>query len=90
MRAIIDGAVIADRAALHDEFAASLELPHWYGRNLDALFDLLTEPDMSAEIELRNFSELREKLGRYADSLAAMLRRARAENPALELIFEAE
>lgn len=31
-----------ERAALHEELACQLELPAWYGRNLDALYDCLT------------------------------------------------
>ena len=34
---------LVDQKALHDVLARELELPEWYGRNLDALYDCLTE-----------------------------------------------
>lgn len=37
------GAQLADKERLHDILAERLELPDWYGRNLDALHDCLTE-----------------------------------------------
>jgi len=37
MYAIIDGAAVADRGALHELLAQQLALPEWYGHNMDAL-----------------------------------------------------
>ena len=37
------GAQLTDKEIFHDVLAAKLELPEWYGRNLDALHDCLTE-----------------------------------------------
>ena len=34
---------MTDNEALHDVLARDLELPEWYGRNLDALHDCLME-----------------------------------------------
>ena len=34
---------LADQEVLHDVLARELELPEWYGRNLDALHDCLTD-----------------------------------------------
>lgn len=34
---------MTDKEALHDVLARELELPEWYGRNLDALHDCLME-----------------------------------------------
>ena len=34
---------LADQEALHDVLTRELELPEWYGRNLDALHDCLTD-----------------------------------------------
>lgn len=35
--------LLTDKEVLHDVLARELELPEWYGRNLDALHDCLTE-----------------------------------------------
>ena len=34
---------LTDKEVLHDVLAEALQLPEWYGRNLDALHDCLTE-----------------------------------------------
>ena len=34
---------LTDQEVLHDMLEKELELPEWYGRNLDALHDCLTE-----------------------------------------------
>ena len=34
---------LTDKEHLHDTLLKELELPEWYGRNLDALYDCLTE-----------------------------------------------
>ena len=39
---IIDGLTINSEEDLHDFFAKNFSLPDWYGRNLDALWDVLT------------------------------------------------
>ena len=43
---ILDGGVIAGRTQLHDALTVQLQLPEWYGRNLDALYDCLREVDI--------------------------------------------
>ena len=43
MAIILEGKAMTDRPAAHSHLAERLDLPVWYGRNLDALYDLLTE-----------------------------------------------
>lgn len=38
---VVDGG--HDRESTYDAFAAALDLPDWFGRNLDALFDSLLD-----------------------------------------------
>lgn len=40
---LIDFSKYADMAAFHDDIAAKLDLPAHYGRNLDALHDVIGE-----------------------------------------------
>ena len=40
---VIHGATIPDWDALYTKLAADLALPTWFGRNLDALYDCLTD-----------------------------------------------
>ena len=39
----INCAGITEKEALHALFAKALHFPEWYGNNLDALYDLLTD-----------------------------------------------
>lgn len=42
MHIIIDGSIIASEEDLHTAIAKALDLPSWYGKNIDALWDALT------------------------------------------------
>ncbi len=87
---IIDGAAVESRAALHALLAEGLALPAYYGNNLDALYDCLTDPlPEPAEIILRDFGALTQTLGPYAHKLAAVLNRIAKENPKVHFLFEA-
>ena len=39
----LDGTCMQERTAAHDYLQKMLGFPEWYGKNLDALYDLLTE-----------------------------------------------
>ena len=84
MKLIIDGSVLSEEAAVHDLFTRALDLPEWYGRNLDALYDVLTERGEPLRLLVRN----REALAEYAEDLLRTLAEEAAENPALELVYE--
>lgn len=42
-RVILDCSGIENKRQLHEALKEALRLPEWYGHNLDALFDCLTE-----------------------------------------------
>ena len=58
--AVLDGDAISTREELHDALARELALPAWYGRNLDALYDCLTDCDPPRHLTLRNRAALGE------------------------------
>jgi ribonuclease inhibitor len=84
----LDGRKMTDRAALHDYLQEALELPDYYGRNLDALYDLLTEDGHPRKILLRGSAEVEAQLGGYGIAFLETLRQAAEENPALEVAEE--
>ena len=77
---IIDGAAMTTRDAAHSHLALRLGLPDYYGRNLDALYDCLTDFHEDAEIRLVNEAALREHLGNYALLLEKVIQRAANDN----------
>ena len=76
---LLSGKEIADRAALHRTIRAQLELPEWYGDNLDALHDVLTERREPLRVTIEEAEKLREALGRGYGALLRVLRDSGAE-----------
>ena len=83
----IDLRKVRTRAALHSVLSSVLPLPDYYGNNLDALFDVLTEWSGNVAIEFVTNDIVEEKLGGYYNAFLAMLDAAGAENPALTFTF---
>ena len=80
----IDCTALTDRDAVHDVLAQELCLPVYYGRNLDALYDCLTEFPACRILLLH--TESLSPLGAYGSALLATLRDAAQDNPLLTLI----
>ena len=87
MRILLDGQQMQSRGAAHDHLQRQLSLPDYYGRNLDALFDLLAERGGETELVLIHGEALAE-LGPYGEKLLTTLREAAAENPGLQFEME--
>lgn len=64
----LDGREVTSRAALHALLKRGLNLPAYYGCNLDALSDCLGEMREPVTIEIVHADALRSALGDYADS----------------------
>ena len=73
MRATINGKRVTDKESLHALLRAKLNLPQDCGRNLDAVYDLLTEPGKDRIITVKHPELLRQRLGDYAEALLRML-----------------
>lgn len=81
----IDCTLMTNPDEVHDLFSQALDFPDWYGRNLDALYDLLsTYPDL--ELTLDNSWALG-RMFRYGDNLRLALEDAERDNPFLTLVF---
>ena len=86
---VVDGGLMTSREAAHDLLASRLGLPEYYGRNLDALYDALTERGEPTRLVLLHREELAGRLGEYAGALLETLEDADRANPALEVLYEA-
>ena len=51
---ILDAKKMAEKEKMHEYFANKFDLPEYYGRNLDALFDCLCEINEPTLIKLKN------------------------------------
>ena len=84
---VIDGSQMPDRRAVHDHLAERLSFPGYYGRNLDALYDLLAEREGPTRLLVRRRAALLDGLGAYGGALCRTLEDAGRANPGLEVVF---
>lgn len=77
----VDGGAIFDAADLHDALSKALDLPQWYGRNLDALYDCLSELAEDTHLHIRNWHHVEFHLKDYSGKTVYVLHCAHEENP---------
>ena len=70
---IIDGARMTSVEQTHQYLERTLRLPPHYGRNLDALYDCLTDLGSSVYLILINGRQMDEALGEYAARLRRVI-----------------
>jgi ribonuclease inhibitor len=68
-RIILNGKRMITREVAHAYLKRKFCFPDYYGRNLDALWDLLSTTGNDTEIVIVNASEIIEHLGQYGQSL---------------------
>lgn len=84
---VIDGEKMLNRREAHDYLTQALRLPDYYGRNLDALYDLLTERETPTRIMIQHGNTLLSWLGDYGQALIQTMIDADRANPSLEVLF---
>ena len=87
---LLDGRLMTDRKAVHDLLAEKLMLPDYYGRNLDALYDLLSTYPERIDVTLIHTGQMLENLGNYGNSLLHTIQEAATENPKVDLTISSE
>lgn len=83
----LDGQKMTDRQSTHAYLKKRLCFPDYYGNNLDALYDLLTEIGEPQRILLYCVDELKRNQPEYGRSLLKVLRAAEQANANLEISF---
>lgn len=76
----IDCANITTAEAFHNALAEALDFPEYYGKNLDALFDCLTEINQELELVLLNWHKLEYNLKDYSGKALYVFHCACEEN----------
>lgn len=85
MAIMLDGKAMVDRPTAHSHLAQRLDLPTYYGRNLDALYDVLTEIGTDTELILEDPAAVVENLGKYGEALLSTMQEAAEANPNLTI-----
>lgn len=80
---ILDAAMLRERLPAHDYLKEALALPDYYGKNLDALYDCLTE---LGETEI-HFVNLDAAGDSYFSRVLSVFQEARDQNPRLRLSY---
>lgn len=82
---IIYGNEILSKEQLHERLLQLLPLPAYYGKNLDALHDCLTEFSVPLELHIYDADTLCNNLGSYGEKFLTVLEDCQRENPLVQI-----
>lgn len=77
---LIDGKKMTSKADAHMYMKRKLDLPSYYGINLDALWDVLATVSKPMNIILFNKSSMDEYLGEYSNSIIKVFKEVEDSN----------
>jgi ribonuclease inhibitor len=86
---VLDARDMQDRISAHTYLADRLSLPAYYGRNLDALYDCLTEISEPTNLVLYRFPDLAASPDSYLSKITRILKKAAEQNQRLRLLYDA-
>ena len=86
-RIIIDCHLFSCRQDVHQAFAEALSFPDYYGSNLDALHDCLTEIGTDTQILLLHWEWAAKHMENYCKILKNVLAMCCRENPHLHIEY---
>lgn len=78
---------ITTKEEFHKRIEEMLPCPSWYGRNLDALYDLLTEQREERKLVFMGCGPFTQDMPGYMRALKALCAKAQEENPSLTVVF---
>jgi len=88
-RCILDGRKIGSLNDLYDQLSLQLHLPDHFGRNLDALWDVLSaDVEGPFEIVWKNAGDSQKLMGKDFDRVVKLLRDMEKERDDFKLIIE--
>ena len=86
-RITIDCRLFTCRQDVHRAFAEAFSFPDYYGNNLDALHDCLTEIGTDTQIQLLHWECAAEQMENYCSILKKVLTVCCKENPHLHIDY---
>ncbi len=88
MRCTIDLTDIKTRGQFHDRIMEALPCPSYYGRNMDALYDILTDWQGDLELSFRGFADFSHDLPGYGETLRELCEEVMEERQDIRISFE--
>lgn len=82
---ILYGKEIHSKEQLHELLMQRLPFPTYYGKNLDALHDSLTELSSPLELRIQDCDALCDNLGSYGEKFLLVLEHCQNENPLFQI-----
>lgn len=86
-RITLDGKMMRDREMTHEYLQETLNLPDYYGKNLDALWDLLSYESLPTTITIINVSAIFRYLGDYGYDLVEVFNEVNLEKGRVKIEF---
>lgn len=86
----LDGCSMTSKEAAHSYIKEKLNFPSYYGKNLDALWDLLSTYSDTISIYLIHSEALNESLGEYGKLLTGVFQEAAYENDNIHFVVITE
>ena len=83
----INCARLEDISGFYEVIAKKLDFPEWFGKNLDALADVLGDVGRDTKLIIRGFDGFSAKIGEKGEVLKSVLEEASEENPSLTVVF---
>lgn len=77
---ILEGNLLTEKETAHEYLQKTLNLPQWYGKNLDALYDCLTDFE---EIEIK--IKMPEQKTPYLEKIFRVLKAASKQNDGIKV-----
>ncbi len=84
---VFDCERMTSKTTAHEYISQALDFPMYYGKNLDALADCLSEVEKGTVIVLKNIDKAREMLGDYAERIIEVFRDI-SQDGVFDLIIE--
>ena len=86
----LNGAKMIDKATTHAYLKRKLNLPDYYGENLDALWDCLSTDFSKKKIIIHNPETIIENLGPYGRLIIKLFQEVVEENECIQVDIENE
>lgn len=87
MKITLNGKNMTTKKGAHGYIWGKLKTQEYHGKNLDALWDVLSTYDQPIQIRFVNTNSLMEELGDYGRSLISVFQDAAKENDHIRLSF---